>query len=71
MNFTGENGSTRRKTCPSATLPTTSATWTDPASNPGLRFLPVALRSHLTLIRIRQAFSYRTEFFLETKTTEQ
>jgi hypothetical protein len=28
---------TRRKTCPSATLSTTKATWTDPGSNPGLR----------------------------------
>jgi hypothetical protein len=28
---------TRRKTCPSATLSTTNLTWTDPGSNPGLR----------------------------------
>jgi hypothetical protein len=28
---------TRRKTCPSATLSTTNPTWTDPESNPGLR----------------------------------
>jgi hypothetical protein len=28
---------TRRKTCPSATLSTTNPTWTDPLSNPGLR----------------------------------
>jgi hypothetical protein len=28
---------TRRKTCPSATLSTTNPTWTDPGSNPGLR----------------------------------
>jgi hypothetical protein len=28
---------TRRKTCPSATLSTTNPTWTDPVSNPGLR----------------------------------
>jgi hypothetical protein len=27
---------TRRKTCPSATLSTTNLTWTDPGSNPGL-----------------------------------
>jgi hypothetical protein len=27
----------RRKTCPSATLSTTNLTWTDPGSNPGLR----------------------------------
>jgi hypothetical protein len=28
---------TRRKTCPSVTLPTASLTWTDPGSKPGLR----------------------------------
>jgi hypothetical protein len=28
---------TRRKTCPSATLSTTNPTWTDPGSNPGHR----------------------------------
>jgi hypothetical protein len=28
---------TRRKTCPSATLSTTNPTWTDPGSNSGLR----------------------------------
>jgi hypothetical protein len=28
---------TRRKTCPSATLSTTNLTWTDLGSNPGLR----------------------------------
>jgi hypothetical protein len=28
---------TRKKTCPSATLSTTNPTWTDPGSNPGLR----------------------------------
>jgi hypothetical protein len=37
MKLTGENRSTREKTCPSATLPTTNPTWTDPGSNPGLR----------------------------------
>jgi hypothetical protein len=37
MKLTGENRSTRRKTCPSATLSTTNPTWTDPGSNPGLR----------------------------------
>jgi hypothetical protein len=30
MKLTGENRSTRRKTCPSATLSTTNPTWTDP-----------------------------------------
>jgi hypothetical protein len=37
MKLTGENQSTRRKTCPSATLSTTNPTLTDPGSNPGLR----------------------------------
>jgi hypothetical protein len=37
MKLTGENRSTRVKTCPSATLSTTNPTWTDPGSNPGLR----------------------------------
>jgi hypothetical protein len=31
-----EKPTTRRKTCPSATLSTTNPTWTDPGSNPGL-----------------------------------
>jgi hypothetical protein len=37
MKLTGENRSTRRKPCPSATLSTTNPTRTDPGSNPGLR----------------------------------
>jgi hypothetical protein len=37
MNLTGENRSTRRKTCPNATLSTTNPTWIDPGSNPDLR----------------------------------
>jgi hypothetical protein len=37
MKLTGENRSTRGKTCPSATLSTTNPTWIDPGSNPGLR----------------------------------
>jgi hypothetical protein len=37
MKLTGENRRTREETCPSATLCTTNPTWTDPASNPGLR----------------------------------
>jgi hypothetical protein len=37
MKLTGENRSTRGKTCPSAALSTTNPTWTDPGSNPGLR----------------------------------
>jgi hypothetical protein len=31
------NQSTRKKTCPSATLPTTNPTWLDPGLNPGCR----------------------------------
>jgi hypothetical protein len=37
MKLTGENISTRRKTCPSATLSTTNPKFTNPGSNPGLR----------------------------------
>jgi hypothetical protein len=37
MKLTGENRSTRGKTCSSATLSTTNPAWTDPGSNPGLR----------------------------------
>jgi hypothetical protein len=37
MKLTGENRSTRRKTCLSATLSTTNPTWTDQGSNLGLR----------------------------------
>jgi hypothetical protein len=37
MKLTGENRSTRGKTCPSATFSTTNPTCTDPGSNPGLR----------------------------------
>jgi hypothetical protein len=37
MKLTRQNRSTRRETCPSATLSTTNATWTDPGSTPGLR----------------------------------
>ena len=37
MKLTGENRSTRGKTCPSATLSTTNPTWTDPGLNPDLR----------------------------------
>jgi hypothetical protein len=50
MKLTGEDRSTRRKTCPSATLSTTNPTWSDPGSNPGLRGgMPAANRlSHGT-----------------------
>jgi hypothetical protein len=37
MKLTGENRSTRGKTCPIAILSTTNPTWTDPGSNSGLR----------------------------------
>jgi hypothetical protein len=37
MKLTGENRSTRGKTCPSATLSTSNLTWTDQGSNPALR----------------------------------
>jgi hypothetical protein len=37
VELTGENRSTWRKTCPSATLSTTNPTWTDPRWNRGLR----------------------------------
>jgi hypothetical protein len=37
MKLTRKNRSTRRKTCPSATLSTTNPAYTDPGWNPGLR----------------------------------
>jgi hypothetical protein len=37
MKSTGENRSTQRKTCPSATLSITNPTWTEPGSKPDLR----------------------------------
>jgi hypothetical protein len=37
MILTGENRTTRRETCPSASLSTTNPTWIDPVANPGLR----------------------------------
>jgi hypothetical protein len=37
MKLTGENRSTRGKTCPSATLSTTNPTSAEPGSNLGLR----------------------------------
>jgi hypothetical protein len=42
MKLTGEDRSTRGKTCPSATLSITNPTWTDPGSNPGLRGVRLA-----------------------------
>jgi hypothetical protein len=54
MKLTGENRSTERKTCPSATLSTINPTWTGPGSNPGLRSgKPAANRlSHGTALRL-------------------
>jgi hypothetical protein len=40
MKLTGENRSTRGKTCPSVNFSTTNPTWTDPGSNLGLRGQP-------------------------------
>jgi hypothetical protein len=37
MKLTGENRSTRGKTCSSATSSATNPTWTDPGSNPSVR----------------------------------
>jgi hypothetical protein len=37
VKLTGENRSTREKTCPSSSLSTTNPTWIDPGSNLGLR----------------------------------
>jgi hypothetical protein len=37
MILKGENQSSWEKTCPSATLSATNPTWTDTASNPGIR----------------------------------
>jgi hypothetical protein len=34
MTLAEENCKTWRKTCPSATLPITNPTWTDPGANP-------------------------------------
>jgi hypothetical protein len=37
MILAGENGRTRRETCPSDTMSTTNPTWSDPVANPVLR----------------------------------
>jgi hypothetical protein len=37
MKLTGENRSTRGKTCPSVTLSIINPMWIEPGSNPGLR----------------------------------
>jgi hypothetical protein len=48
--LTGENQSTRRKTCHSATLSTTNPIWTEPGSNPGLRGERPATSHYLRLL---------------------
>jgi hypothetical protein len=63
MKLTGENRSTRGKTCPSATLSTTNPTWADPGWNPRLRGgRPAANRlSHGTALhRVIFAFGHTT-----------
>jgi hypothetical protein len=54
MKLTGENRSTRRKTCPSATLSTTNPTCTDPGANLGIRrgMLATNLLSHGTALHL-------------------
>ena len=54
MILTGENRSTREKTCPSATLSTTNPTRTNRGSNLGLRGeRPGTNRlSHVTIIKV-------------------
>jgi hypothetical protein len=63
MKLTGENWSTRGKTCPSATLSTTNSTWTDLVSNPGLLGeRPATNRlSHVTTIEI---WTFLFQFFI-------
>ena len=69
MKLTGENRSTRRKTCPSTTLSTTNPTWTDQESNPGLRGeRPATNRlSHVTVTGTScQSFILSDYFFLSS-----
>jgi hypothetical protein len=53
MKLTGENRSTRGKTCLSTTLSTTNPIWADPGSNPDLRGERLATNrlSHGTALR--------------------
>jgi hypothetical protein len=70
MKLTGENRSTRGKTCTSATLSTTNLTWTDPGSNPDLRSdRPVTNRlSHgMTLFGLLLFNSYRFSLLWDLK----
>jgi hypothetical protein len=66
MKLTGENRSTRGKTCTSYTLSTTNPTWTDPGSNPGLRGgRPAANRlSHGTALPWSQLVSYSVGYLV-------
>jgi hypothetical protein len=66
MKLTGENRRTRGKTRPSATLPTTNPTWTDPGLNPGLRGgRPAANRlSHGTAYSITLQATYLTPILI-------
>jgi hypothetical protein len=63
MKLIGENRSTLRKTCPTATLSTTNPTWTDSGSNPGLRGERPATNglSHGTAVSV--TFSCRRIYF--------
>jgi hypothetical protein len=65
MKLTGKNRSTRRKTCPSATLSTTNPIWTDPGSNPGLRGKRPATNrlSHGTAFGLVQSTFLASSFF--------
>jgi hypothetical protein len=60
MVLTGETRSTRRKTCPSVTLPTTNLTRTDLGSNPGLHDeCPAPNRiSHCTALKTKVNLNY-------------
>jgi hypothetical protein len=75
MKLTGENRSTRGKTCPSATLSSTNPTWTDPGSNPGPRGeRPATNRlSHGTAYPVIYSFSGPNTLFgtLLTNTVSQ
>jgi hypothetical protein len=73
MKITGENRSTREKTCPSATLSTTNPTLTDPGSIPGLRGeRPATNRlSHGTALVIRLLIMSRSRYKQPKGTTLQ
>jgi hypothetical protein len=62
VKLTGDNGSTRRKTCPSAALFTTNPTWTSVEWNPFLRLKGRQLR---TSVKARPCF--RRKVYRESK----